>query len=303
MIRTTSARLRKCRRSLRRRSMSSRRSLRSMARSTVGEPPVSSISSMTRAEPGPIPAIFGSRPPSAMRSVSGVSSARTAAAARLYPNICGCVGCPPARSRRKLPTTALTSAWCGGGPITEHLARQRADLARKLLSLALIGRAESNCSQAMEARWTRWAFRAPKRTPPAVPYRSDSRCSLAILVSVNDRSGYLHVDVDTSLAGQRSAGFDACLAIGGRGDGLPYPFQGLECDADRANRVVVAGSPDDGPLSPRQPLSDAVVVGTGIHIDLQRPVPPRPREQAPVGVGTTGPSMLERDLARSSAAD
>jgi hypothetical protein len=80
--------------------MSARRPLLSIACSTVGDPPVSSTSRMTRAEPGPIPGILGHVPSGLTTSVSGMSSAKIAAAARLYPNIFCCEDCANARSRR-----------------------------------------------------------------------------------------------------------------------------------------------------------------------------------------------------------
>ena len=124
-IRWTSARLRKCRRSCRRRSISARRPLSSIARSTVDDPPVSRISRMTRADPGPIPGIRGNAPPESTRSVRGTPSARIAAAARLYPNIFCCEDCAKAKSRRNPPMTALISAKvCAAepiGPLFRHL--------------------------------------------------------------------------------------------------------------------------------------------------------------------------------------
>ena len=81
----TSARLRKWRRSWRRRSISARRPLSSIARSTVGELPVSRISRMIRVEPGPIPESRGKAPSGPTRSGRGASSPRITAAARLYP--------------------------------------------------------------------------------------------------------------------------------------------------------------------------------------------------------------------------
>ena len=57
-----------------------------------------------------MPGIFGHAPSRPTRSVSGVSSAKIAAAARLYPNIFCCDDWAKAKSRRYPPTTALTSA-------------------------------------------------------------------------------------------------------------------------------------------------------------------------------------------------
>src|SRR5262245_48586543 len=118
----------------------------------------------------------------------------------------------------------------------------------------------------MEARWTRWAIRLPGE-PARCGLQLGFRVFLVMLASENDRSG--SVDVDSSLTtSQLSPGFKARLASRGRRDGRTDSFAGLERNADRADRVVVAGPPDDGPVSPRQPLSDAAEVGTGIHLDL-----------------------------------
>lgn len=59
------------------------RSLWATASSTVGESPASSTSRITRIDAGPIPEIFGKEPLEAIRSVTGTSSARIAAPARL----------------------------------------------------------------------------------------------------------------------------------------------------------------------------------------------------------------------------
>ena len=55
---------------------------------------------MTLVDPGPMPTILGRAPVASLKSVSGCSSRKIAAAARLYPNIFASIVWAIARSRR-----------------------------------------------------------------------------------------------------------------------------------------------------------------------------------------------------------
>src|SRR5690606_12476850 len=93
----------------------------------------SRTSRMIRVEPGPIPGIFGRVRSGPTRSVSGVSRARTTAAARLYPNILCRDACPKARSRTSPLTTPFPARWIRGTCTAIAPSSRHARAARLLL--------------------------------------------------------------------------------------------------------------------------------------------------------------------------
>ena len=92
------------------------------------------------------------------------------------------------------------------------------------------------------------------------------------------------------------------LAGGGEMGALIRSFDWSQ-DRHRPDRDLVAGAADDGRLHARQSLPAAALVGAGIHLHLQRPLPAGAGDQTPLGPGQAGARMLERDLAHPQAAD
>ena len=107
---TTAARLRKfvrCRRGCA--AISTRFGLAATPVSTVGDPPVSSTSTITRSDDGPMPGIFCSVPSGPTSDSSGSSSCRIVRAARSKALVFSRTVCTAARSCRSAPAIALVS--------------------------------------------------------------------------------------------------------------------------------------------------------------------------------------------------